>query len=152
MLAFVCLVALTACQQSQEEAASEKRLTCKMPADKDPQDAASAALLRGDYRVMMHYSNGESPHSWPLGIEYAGRAGKLDPLWSSYKISGHQCGYEIDISEGEIPANSVDQPAPFTRCGEKQYAYAAAYNRQIISSSQFKKMCGAYRPDGVVLK
>jgi len=101
---------------------------------------------------MMHYGNGESPHSWPLGIEYAGRSGMLDPLQSSYEINGHQCGYEINISEGEIPANSVDQPAPFTQCGEKQYAYAVAYNRQVIRSSQFKKLCGVYRPDGVVLK
>jgi hypothetical protein len=137
---------LAACQQSQQDVPVSKAAVCRMLAIGAPDVAARAALSRNDYRVLTHYSNGESPHTNPLGVEYAGRAGKLDPLWYSTKIDGHECGREIDISEGETPA-CCDQPAPFTVCGEKQYAYAAAYNREVIKSARFRNACGAYKPD-----
>ena len=145
MSAILFLMTLAACQQSRHDASAPKEEVCRMPGNGKPEAAVRAALLRGDYRLMMYTPNGESPHHWPLGVEYAGRA-KWDPLWNSYQIDSHQCGYELPISEGETPA-CCDQPAPLTPCGEKQYAYAVAYNREMIGSSQFKKACGSYKPD-----
>ena len=145
----ILIAGLSACKQSPQTGPAKLPVAaCAMPTGGDATNAARAAIARSDYWLLVYSQNGESAREVTPGVKWrrgpATKAAKVRDLKAD-NAGGDGCLRFIHISiDPQRSPGCCDIPWTPDAFGEKQEAFAAAYNIELIRAPTFIAACGRY--------